>query len=340
MQTLEISPKWPTLFELAAQIPQVDLAPGKKARGGKNRPPVTQGIVPEPFPTKEGLFEVTPEQLASLVVPKIEVESDIRGFQREKTNTHARKIARAMLAGDEMPPIELSIFVDDQGKALAAEVFVGDGQHRGLGAIIARKPLEVIVKRRTIEQARRLFTNQSKAKNLRSDDTLLTGNSPLELYIQDAVTSDDHPWSDLVAPYKSERRMTPTTMAIIVGSFVYNTLNQGVTFHTTRPGDDFDHNQADRLATLIRSFGSKTTNGLAFRGRSLRAISFAAVYVFRRNPSLKDGDVERWKQHMPKFDFSKYPHLLGKEAEMAVALVEHWNKRLPEERKVKPWTYR
>ena len=43
---------------------------------------------------------------------------------------------------------------------------------------------------------------------------------------------------------------------------------------------------------------------------------------------------------MPHFDFGKFPSLLNREQELAVALVDHWNKRLPEERKVKPWTYR
>ena len=339
IEIADLSPKWPTVFELAAQIPQVDLT-GKRARGGKNRPPVTQGIVPEPFPFKQGYFEVTPEQVCSLIVPRIEVDGDIRGFQREKTNSHARKIARAMLAGDEMPPISCTIFVDDKGEVLINHVYLDDGQHRALGGVIARQPLEVIVKHRTFEKARKLFANQSKAKNLRSDDTLLTGNSPIELYIQDAVTSDDHPWSDLVSAYKSERKMTPTSMAIIVGSFVFNSMNMGVQYLISRPEEDFDVNQADRLASLIRSFGNRTTNPLAFRARSLRAISYAAIHIFRRNPNTKDDDVERWKRHMPQFHFDNFPNLLNREQELAVALVDHWNKRLPEERKVKPWTYR
>ena len=340
MPSDRLSDKWPTVFELASQIPQIDLRSDARGRGRKNQPFVTHGLVPEKFPVQEGYFTATPEQLASLRVPKIQVDDDIQGFQREKTNSHARKIARAMLAGVEMPPLILSIFVDDEGNPLADYVAVVEGQHRAIGAIIARMPVEVIVKKRTVNQARELFTNQSRAKNLKADDTLLTGNSPVELYIQDAVTSDDHPWSDLVAPGNSDRKMTPTTMAVIVGSFVHNTMNMGTNYHTSRPEHEFDMNQADRLASLIRSFGTKATNPLAFRGRSLRAIAFAAVYVFRRNANLKDGDVERWKRHMPTFDFAKFPHLLTKESELALALVDHWNKRLPEERKVKPWTYR
>lgn len=331
--TQEISDRWPTVFELASQIPQVDLV-GKRNRGGKNRPPVTQGLTPEKFPTKEGYFEVTPEQICSLRVPKIEVNGDIRGFQREKVNSHARKIARAMLTGEEMPPIFVSIFKN----GLA---YVDDGQHRALGAIIARRNLEVIVKKRTIEQARKLFANQSKAKNLKSDDTLLTGDSVLELYIQDAVTSDTHPWSDLVAPYGSSgTKMTPTSMAIIVGSYTFNSMNMGVQYLVSRPAEDFDVKEADRLAQMIRAFGNKQTNPLAFRARSLRAITYAALQIFRRNPTVRSDDVERWRRHMPTFDFAKYGHLLLRENDLALELIKHWNKRLPEERKVQPWTYK
>lgn len=329
-----LSDKWPTIFDLASQIPQVDLnRVGKHPGGGKNRPPVTHGLAPETFPVKQGYITATPEQLASLRVPVIEVNGDIRGFQREKANAHARKIARALLDGEEMPPINVSIFPD--GKA-----YVGEGQHRALGAIIARKPLEVVVKRRTVEQARKLFANQGKAKKIKSDDTLLSGDSVIELYIQDALTSDGHPWSDLVsANPSSTSKMTPTTMAIIVGAYTYNTLNQGVNFYTSRDPIGFDEKLADQLADLIRVFGNKTTNPLAFRGRTLRAIAYAALLVFRRNPQSQDGDFARWRKHMATFDFGKYPHLLTKETEMAHALIDHWNKRLSADRKVAPLVY-
>ena len=327
----ELSENWPTIFELASQIPQIDLR-AHRARGAKNRPPVTQGLIPEPFPTSPGYVVATPEQLASLRVPKIEVNGSIKGFQREKVNSHARNIAKAMVEGEEMPPIIVSIFPD--GKA-----YVGEGQHRALGALIARKSLEAVVKQRTIEQARKLFANQSRAKNLKADETLLSGDSELELYIQDAVTSETHPWSQLVSAYKSDRRMTPTSMANIVGAFAYNSINQGTRYYTTRPEGDFNERAANQLAELLHAFGNKTTNPLAFRAKSLRAIGYAAVHVFRRNPNPHPKDHERWMKHMPMFDFGKFPHMLNKETELGMELVKHWNKRLPENRKVNPVTY-
>src|SRR4051812_43829264 len=122
----QLSKNWPTIFELASTIPQIDLV---TSRGGKNRPSITQGLIPVPFPTEPGYFQAMPEQLASLKVPKIEVTDDVRGFQREKKNSQVRKIARAMLAGEEMPPLMISIFED-------GEAYVDDGQHRALASVL------------------------------------------------------------------------------------------------------------------------------------------------------------------------------------------------------------
>jgi hypothetical protein len=329
----QISPNWPTIFELASTIQEVNLyAPASRRTGGQNRRVVTHGLIPQPFPVQEGFFSVTPEQIASLRVPRTEVGSEIRGFQREKINVHARKIARALLDGAEMPPIECSIFPDEQ-------VYVGEGQHRCLGAIIARKSLEVVVKRRSVEQARQLFANQSRAKKLKSDDTLLTGNSAIELYLQDALTREDHPWSPLVSAYPSQK-MTPTSMVICVGSYVHNTMSLSTTLHTTRTPEEFYVRLADQLARLIACFGTKTTNPFAFRAKSLRAISFAGIHIFRRNEHAQPGDEERWRRHMPTLEFARFVHILNREVELSLIMVDHWNKRLPEARRVTPVTYR
>jgi hypothetical protein len=321
----QLSKNWPTIFELAATVPQINLV---TSRGGKNRPPITQGLVPEPFPAETGYFEATPEQLASLKVPKIEVTDEVRGFQREKKNAHVRNIARAMLDGKEMPPLMISIFEDGQA-------YVDDGQHRALASIFTRIPLEVVVKRRTVEQARQLFASQSKGAKLRRDETLLTGDSPLELYIQDALTSTNHPWSSLVGMGASRYRMSPTSMASSVGSYVYNSLSTSISEFVRRP-DDFDETRAASMADFLHAFGTKATNPVAFRGTSIRAITFAAIYIFRRNENVAINDVGRWMTHMPMFDFYKYPHLMGKEGQLAIEMVNHWNKRLPMARRVNP----
>ena len=326
----QISTTWPTIFELASTIPQIDLV---TLRGGKNRPPVTQNLIPVEFPVKEGYFEASSEQLASVIVPKVEVTNEVRGFQREKVNSHARKIAQAMLAGEEMPPVMLSIFPDDKA-------YVDDGQHRLLASMITRKPLEVVVKRRTVEQARKIFAAQSRAKTLRRDDTLLTGDSPLELYIQDALTSDDHPWSALVGVRATRYRMSPTTMAASAGAFGFNSLAMSINDFLRRPEKEFDTQKAASMADLIHAFGSKTTNPVAFRGGVIRAITLTAVHVFQRNGrEATPKDYARWMTHMPQFDFNKYPHLLSKESQLSMVMLDHWNKRLPASRKVTPVSY-
>lgn len=330
----QISPNWPTVFELASTIQQIDLnAPSSRRKGGPNRRSVTHGLTPVPFPVKEGYFIATPEQIASLIVPKTEVGEEIRGFQRDKVNAHARKIAKSMLDGAEMPPVLLSIFPDNK-------VYLDEGQHRCLASIITRLPLEVIVKRRTVDQARQLFANQSRAKALKSDNTLLTGNSAIELYLQDALTTDRHPWSPLVSSSPSATKMTPTSMVLCVGPFVHDTMILSTPFHTSRTDEEFNDKLADKLARLIMCFGNRTTNPLAFRAKSLRAISFAAIYVFRRNDHAQSKDDERWMRHMPQFDFSRYAHILNREVELSLALVDHWNKRLPQGRRVVPVQYR
>jgi hypothetical protein len=329
-----LSANWPTIFEIASTIQEVNLhAPGHKRTGGRGRSVVTKGLTPVPFPIQEGYFPVTPEQVASLKVPRVEVGDTIKGFQRDKINTHARKIARAMLDGKEMPPLMVSIFPDGQ-------VYVDDGQHRAIASIIARKNVEVVVKKRTVDQARQLFADQGRARSLKSDDVLLTGNSAIELYLQDAVTSDNHPWSRLVSPYSHSRGMTPTSMVICVGNYVFNSMTNSTNYIVGRDEKDFNKRQADQLARLIDAFGSRTTNQLAWRSKSLRAITYAAIHVFRRNPDPRSGDEERWLRHMPTFDFAKYPHLLNREIELSLTLLDHWNKRLPAERKVQAITLR
>jgi hypothetical protein len=333
--TDQLSSNWPTIFELASTIQQIDLhsPSGRRVGGGRNRAVVTKGLTPEPFPLKEGYFSVTPEQIASVRVPRVEVGETIKGFQRDKVNRHARKIARALIDGTELPPLMISIFPD-------GNAYVDDGQHRALGSVIARRSVEVVVKHRTVDQARQLFANQSRAKKLKSDDTLLTGNSAIELYLQDAVTSDDHPWTQLVTPYAAGRGMTPTSMVVCVGAFVFNTMTLSPTYFTSQDENDFDTRLADKLARLIEVFGVRTTNPLAFRAKSLRAITYSAIHIFRRNPNAKSNDEDRWIRHMPLFDFGTYPHLLNREVELSLALVDHWNKRLPAERKVIPTSLR
>jgi hypothetical protein len=330
---------WPTVYDLSSDIRNINLeAPAGKSSIKRKKPGhVTDGLTPEPFPMKEGYYVVTPEQVASLEVPVISIGEDrVQGFQRDARDSkvHARNVARALIEGREFPPINVSIVKDENG---VDHALVTDGSHRSVGSIIARVPIEVVVKRRTFEQAKVMFTDQRKQRKIKSDQTILTGDSPLEHYIQDALTSDDHPWSDMISPHLAggdKRRMTPITAAQCIGAYTFDSMNSSLAFYTKASEQGFDLSKPDELVELIQAFGNKTTNPLAFRSRSLKAITYAAVYIFQRNPNTREGDRARWKEHMPKFAFEDYPHLLDKHHQLAQALIEHWNRRLPRNRKV------
>lgn len=318
----------PTLFEIGQEIPNVDLTrPGARGRVSEGAGVIVDGLTPRPFPHQEGLLRVSPDQLASLKVPVLKTESgEIKGFQREKALPHIRKMGRVLIRGGEFPPIAVSLDYDTY------EPYINDGQHRALAAIAAGQSIEVVVKRRTLDQAKELFANQSKARKLTFDGTLMVGTSALERYVQDAVKNPTHAWHPLVGTGKAGvgggKSLTLTTMALAVGSYVHNTLNQGVNAHVERPAADFSEALADEMAGLIKAFGDRNTNPLAFRATSIRAISAAAVYIMRRGP-VWPGRVDRWNKHMPSFQFGVHMHLLGA-SDQADKLVIHWNKKLQE----------
>lgn len=339
----EGSREYPTVYEVASDIGVIDLenrGRGKKASSHKF---VTDGLQPEPFPLKEGYYEATPEQLASLKVPVITVGDKVVGFQRDARDSkaHARDMAKAMKDGKEFPPIIVSLTKNSETGE--EEAIVSDGQHRSVAAIIARQSCEVVVKHREEDAAKNMFSDQTKSKRIRHDHTLLTGNSPLELYIQDALTSDDHPWSNMISPTgkaSDRRRISPVTAATMIGAYVYDSMSAGVNNYIKRSVDGFDEEKANELAELVKAFGNKMSNPDAFRSRSLKSITYAAIYIFHRNPSVKDSDKKRWMDWMPRFAFREHSHLWNNDQQLAQALVAHWNKRLPVDRKVEVMVYR
>ena len=137
-----------------------------------------------------------------------------------------------------------------------------------------------------------------------------------------------------------KRRMTPVTAATMIGAYVYDAMSAGVNIYIKRSQEGFDVNKANELAELIKAFGNKMTNPAAFRSRSLKAITYAAIYIFQRNPAVKASDAKRWSEWMPRFNFNEYAHLWNSDQQLAQALVAHWNKRLPQERKVEVVIYR
>jgi hypothetical protein len=315
-----------TIYDICKQIPV--LKDGKfdvfKHRTGEAIPTVVDGLKPRQAPTKEGLHTFTPEELLTLRVPMIEANSRITGYQRPFDRNHARKIAVAILEGRPMPPGVVAL--DGHGVMYAVDM-----QHRAVAAVITRQSMPAVVTRMTKEEQRELFAGQRKAKTVDRNVLILAASGPYEEYIQDAVTSNDHPWSEIVSANPSTKtRITPHQMFGLLANYVGNSAGNVMTSNML---ERWDENLADGMAPLIACFGNKKTNPLAFRPVALRGIGRASMYVFRRNETVQESDHERWVYHMPKFAWERYLHVRSGN-DFAYHLVTHWNKRLHASRKV------
>lgn len=297
---------------------------GSSVKGGHVES-LNEGLEPDEFPLEEGLVEATPEQLLSLLIPRLEVSAGrISGYQRTVSRSHVSKVRQALEKGRELPPIMVSIY-DRRG-------WITDGQHRALGAVAARVPLLCVVQRRNMADQIALFSDQSKQRRPSSDILILRGDSPYEEYIQDAVTdpAQKHAWAKLVAARSGDpRKLSPTTMRRMLFAYVaqVNYFNPNSTIE-----ERWNKDAADELGELIAVFGDRSTNPHAFASTTATALAIAAAYAVRRQGSLAE-DIERWKRVMPKFPFSSYAYV-KRHTEMADRLLAHWNKRLSEESRI------
>lgn len=319
-----------TIYDIAKTIRQV--GPNGKVNPGSK--PITEGLKRVKFDaTDTGLRLVSPEELASVRIAPLVVSENghrsIEGYQRPTNVPHARRVGRSIAQGVEVPPVNIS--VDERGTP-----WMTDGQHRSLGALLARESIWCVVQRRSHEDAVRLFSNQRYAVKPNPALAILTGDDALDLYIQDAVTRDDHPWSALIGAEPFPRRkMGPQTAKMLLAGYVLNTL--GIVGGKIRIADvlgdeDGSLGHADELATLLACFGSKDTNPVAFRPLVLRGIGTASILAVRRSERHAD-DLERWVRWMPTFQFNAFAHVRSSVA-FSGLLIDHWNKRLKADRRV------
>lgn len=316
-----------TLYEIASQIKQQ----GPSGKVAKDAVSITHGLHRQKIKATEGLAVLSPGELATIRVPRLELNengrSSIVGYQRKNQDAHVRRIMRHLKAGGEVPVLELSI--DNRGA-----VTVTDGQHRALAAIGAGVSLKVVITKRSAEEASRLFSDQRNAIRPNPALAILSGNDSYDLYIQDAVTSSDHPWSDLIGmePFPAHR-MGPQTAKLLLAAYVGNVLSSSSgKVRISDVSGHFDKDLADHAAQLVRCFGTKDSNPTAFKPRSLRAISVTMTLAVRRsgNPA---SDAKRWTNWMPQFPFSAYAHITSSIG-LTDLLVGHWNKRLKADRRI------
>jgi len=312
------------IYEIGKSVLKVNAA----GKANKNSPSIVKGLKPKQPPMTEGYHILSPEQLASLLVPKQELtdKGTISGFQREIARPHIRKISADLLNGDPTPVLELSLYRN--------ALWAVDGQHRALGAIDAGVPIPVVIRKLDAGQMRKLFASQYKARKINASTLILSADDAFSEYVQDAVTASspqDNPWYGMVAAKTSSTsRLTPSQVHEFVLKYVSSTVGQ----HSQQlvRTHKFEREFANEGAELIKAFGTKRSNPLAFRPAAVRALAYAAIFIIRRRGS-KASDIKRWKTHMATFPWHEYA-AVTKSKDLAVHLIRHWNKRLLAENKV------
>ena len=294
-----------------------------RRRGLPDPPLVLDGLKARRPATTEGLHVFTPEEVLDLNVDDTIVNGKVTGYQRGPDIKHARKIAAALSEGKHVPLPTIAL--DGHGK-----FWVVDGQHRAMAAVIARTPIPAYVERLTKDEQAELFFNQRRAKTVDPNVLILAGRGPFERYVQGAVAEQRHPWSEIASANRSSKtRIGPFAMYKLIVRYVANVESTG---GQGRFDDKWDVELADGLAPLISCFGNKQTNAFAFKPANLQAVGSAAMWVFRRHV-VHSEDRERWQRHMPTFSFTRFIHVTA-QRDMTGFLVEHWNKKLSENRRV------
>lgn len=314
-----------SIYDIGKEVKKTD----DKGRVNKNSPSIVSNVRPQKPELKEGYRIFGPNQLASLLVPRQELTANqtIAGFQRDITRPHIRRIGESLQRGDPMPALELAIYRNS--------LWIVDGQHRALGAIIANEKIPVLIRKLDADQMRKLFASQARARKVNPSTLILSSDNPYAEYVQEAVTSsnlDQSPWFDMVTHRTSSpTRLTPHQLFESITRYSANTVTSHIGGVVT--AKEFQRDKADELSGLFKAFGSKKSNPLAFRPISIRAITYAAILIVRRGGSDSE-DIHRWKSHMPSFPWSEYSHL-RQSKDLAVQLIFHWNKRLHESNKIK-----
>jgi hypothetical protein len=260
----------------------------------------------------------------------------ITGIQRPVNRRQVRDGARSLLAGQPMQVVEVALYRNS--------AWLPDGQHRALMAVAARIPIDTVARHMTADEMRNLFSGQAKGRKVDPNVLILAADDPLSEYIQDAVTDSSHPWNSLVHSTKTDKkRISPNQLRQALNAYVGNTLHvspSGASILRTAESKGFDFSPgtkdkelADELAELIKPFGNKQTNPVAFSGHGFRAIVGTAVKVIRRDGNRSAKAINRWKRHMPQMPFEKYARIKG-QSELSLVLVQWWNKSLSQEKRI------
>lgn len=317
----------PTIKEICDELYQLDPRTGKTPL--RNPTPITKNMVIRAAPKKVGLVQITPEQALSIIVERVTVNGKIDGYQRVQDQWQARRIAAALSRGEDIAEVSLAL---DKGN-----VYADDGAHRLMASVIAKKPVWGVIRERSPEQRAARFTNQSKARRPGSDVLALSGGSAIHRYIQAAVVARkngaEHPWAQLVGQKNTSAVMGPHLAVVALTNYALAIRGS----NTSRMDDErinrgFKPVMGEELARLFLTFGTKSTNPLAFRPAAIRGIADASVTIIAKQ-GRKPADIERWARHMATFDWAGYAWVRSSR-ELAIVLVRHWNKRLGDDKRI------
>lgn len=332
---VEAVPDVRTIFDIARTIRQTD----ERGTVTRNAPTIVEGLTPQIPDIETGtLVTLTPSECAGLLINRLTMVEDdgeriLEGYQRTLSLPHARIIARRLREGYPFPPILVGIEDDDD----VPEVI--EGQHRAVAAIIARRPILAVCLRLDDEDKRRLFVGQAKSRKPTAANIILSGNDVVATYLQDAVTSDDHPWSRLVSfPEDTSRYMQNKTawdalrVWIVGRNLAPNAQYSGVQVSDEIVEARWDKDKADLLASLYLTFGTRKENPAAYTVAASRAIlALASIAIAQRG--FQKRDLDRWYNHMSKYDWRAKPWLRT-QADILGELTRFWNLRLAAENRI------
>lgn len=320
-----------TIYKVAEPILEIPASGHVVPR--QKRDSIVKGINPKTPPLTEGVHMLTPEEAAGMLIDPLTIKSAKTGYQRQRVPTHARKIAKAQQAGFKFPVVEYAIYTDPNTGKKVAEVV--DGQHRLLGTIISGVPSPAVGRIIEDEQERKqLFVDQRKAAFVNREYTIFASDLKCDEFLVDAVLRADDdpktPWTRLVGirgKTGTRAHYIPiTTAREMIASYVLQKHTHGAAHDDEILQRLWNEMAADELAELVGVFGTKASNPLAFSSHALRGITYCAIACIRKQGS-SEADVERWKRHMPSFQFTEYAHL-RKSGQIRDMLITHWNKRL------------
>jgi hypothetical protein len=310
------------LYDIAEGIQQAD----KQGKVVPSSKPITVGLKAQDPPFTPGLHYISPSQALNIFVDVLHIEDGQKsGYQRKADPAHVRRVARQLREGYPFPPVLLAVENGNYAEAI-------DGQHRLLGAVMARKSAWVAAVEMTEHERQQLFAGQRKAKTVDRATLILAGDGPVEEYIQDAVTSSNHPWSRWIVPYPSSNHIPVPTAYAAIASYGMATLRTPTGTSPEYIAEHWRIKPANELADLISAFGTRQTNPDAFANAAFRGIVQAAIVIVRRRGS-KPADVARWHKRMRAFPWRDYPQLRSS-MEWGDALIAWWNKGLKKEQRV------